>query len=213
VTRRGVRFGVFAKLTLLMGGLAAFSTILALVIQDRTLSADLREAASVRLARAAAAAERMIADHLAGVVQRYVAISTTPEFRANLEAGDRPTLAYHAQSLVERLGASTIAFQSPEGQLEALRTANLALWRRTPAAERSRYGIHAERGPESYELTFRLIAGRRAVAAAPPGFREPAPPADRAPSPAASARGWSDACRAASGATCRLDRRTRPPRQ
>jgi hypothetical protein len=41
----------------------------------------------------------------------------------------------------------------------ALRTANLALWRRTPVEDRSRYGIHAERGPESYELTFRLIAG------------------------------------------------------
>jgi diguanylate cyclase (GGDEF)-like protein len=120
VTRSGVRFGVFAKLTLLMGGLAAVSTILALVIQDRTLSADLREAASVRLARAAGAAQRMIDDHLAGVVQRYVAISATPEFRANLDAGDRPTLTYHAQSLVERLGASTIAFQSPEGELEAL---------------------------------------------------------------------------------------------
>lgn len=42
---------------------------------------------------------------------------------------------------------------------EALRTANLALWRRTPVEDRSRFGIHAERGPESYELTFRLIAG------------------------------------------------------
>ena len=42
---------------------------------------------------------------------------------------------------------------------EALRTANLALWRRTTVEDRSRFGIHAERGPESYELTFRLIAG------------------------------------------------------
>jgi hypothetical protein len=42
---------------------------------------------------------------------------------------------------------------------EALRAANLALWRRTPVEDRSRYGIHAERGPESYELTFRLVAG------------------------------------------------------
>ena len=25
--------------------------------------------------------------------------------------------------------------------------------------DRARYGVHAERGPESYELTFRLIAG------------------------------------------------------
>ena len=42
---------------------------------------------------------------------------------------------------------------------EALRTANLALWRRTPVEDRARLGIHAERGPESYELTFRLLAG------------------------------------------------------
>jgi hypothetical protein len=33
------------------------------------------------------------------------------------------------------------------------------LWRRTPVEQRSRYGIHRERGPESYELTFRLLAG------------------------------------------------------
>jgi hypothetical protein len=42
---------------------------------------------------------------------------------------------------------------------EALRAANLSLWRRTPAEDRSRFGIHSERGPESYELTFRLVAG------------------------------------------------------
>jgi hypothetical protein len=40
-----------------------------------------------------------------------------------------------------------------------LRRANVALWRRTPVAERSRVGLHAERGPESYELLFRLQAG------------------------------------------------------
>jgi hypothetical protein len=42
---------------------------------------------------------------------------------------------------------------------EALRRADLALWARTPATERGRLGHHSERGPESYELTFRLIAG------------------------------------------------------
>ena len=42
---------------------------------------------------------------------------------------------------------------------EALRRANLELWARTPETERGRIGMHAERGPESYELTFRLIAG------------------------------------------------------
>ena len=33
------------------------------------------------------------------------------------------------------------------------------LWARTPEAERGRVGLHAERGPESYDLTFRLLAG------------------------------------------------------
>src|SRR5262249_44927825 len=40
-----------------------------------------------------------------------------------------------------------------------LRDANIALWRRTPAELRQRFGVHAERGPESYELTFRIAAG------------------------------------------------------
>ncbi|MGQ0669773.1 MAG: DinB family protein, partial [Actinomycetota bacterium] len=42
---------------------------------------------------------------------------------------------------------------------EGLRRANLHLWSRTPVEERGRVGIHAERGPESYELLFRMIAG------------------------------------------------------
>ena len=42
---------------------------------------------------------------------------------------------------------------------EPLRRANLALWSRTPVELRNRIGIHRERGPESYGLTFALIAG------------------------------------------------------
>jgi hypothetical protein len=45
----------------------------------------------------------------------------------------------------------------------AMRRANLALWRRTPIADRSRIGMHAERGPESFELLFRLQAGHGRV--------------------------------------------------
>jgi len=43
--------------------------------------------------------------------------------------------------------------------LAALRRANVTLWRRTPAAGRARIGLHAERGPESFELLFRMQAG------------------------------------------------------
>ena len=59
---------------------------------------------------------------------------------------------------------------------EGLRAANLDLWARLPVVERARYGLHRERGPESYEITFRMIAGhdrvhlgqaRRALEAAP----------------------------------------------
>ena len=42
---------------------------------------------------------------------------------------------------------------------EALRLADLDLWARRPIADRRRIGRHRERGPESYEMTFRLAAG------------------------------------------------------
>jgi len=42
---------------------------------------------------------------------------------------------------------------------EPLRAANIALWRSTPEDRRGRVGMHSERGPESYDLTFRLAAG------------------------------------------------------
>ena len=41
----------------------------------------------------------------------------------------------------------------------ALRHANLRLWADSSPEDRARIGIHRERGPESYELTFRLLAG------------------------------------------------------
>jgi DinB family protein len=46
---------------------------------------------------------------------------------------------------------------------ETLRTANLALWRRFGATHGERIGLHSERGPESYDLTFRLAAGHDRV--------------------------------------------------
>jgi DinB superfamily len=46
---------------------------------------------------------------------------------------------------------------------EGLRAANLDLWRRSSPPERARIGLHRERGPESYDLTFRLAAGHDRV--------------------------------------------------
>lgn len=40
-----------------------------------------------------------------------------------------------------------------------LRRSNLALWARTPHDGRDRVGVHGERGRESFELMFRMLAG------------------------------------------------------
>jgi hypothetical protein len=75
-------------------------------------------------------------------------------------AGDRPRLApYDQDRWVDLLPSDDLG---PEEQLElfdVLRRANLALWARSSQAERDRIGLHEERGPESFELSFRLIAG------------------------------------------------------
>ena len=45
------------------------------------------------------------------------------------------------------------------GVFDALRRSNLDLWSRSTDEERARVGMHGERGPESFDLSFRLIAG------------------------------------------------------
>ena len=75
-------------------------------------------------------------------------------------AHDRPELIGYDQELwVSRLHAPVEDADELVAFWQALRTANLRLWERTPEGDRERYGIHAERGPESYRLTFTLIAG------------------------------------------------------
>jgi DinB superfamily len=90
-------------------------------------------------------------------------------------AHDEPPLIGYDQDLwVDRLHHGQ---DDPEALLEtfeALRRANLALWARSSDEEKARVGVHSERGPESYHLTFRMLAGhdrfhldqaRRALAA------------------------------------------------
>jgi len=104
------RIGVAARLALGLCGIAAFATGLALILQARALSADLREAARERLVRSATAAEELIASHLDGLLDRYRAVSGTPELRANVELNHAPTLLYHAERLMQQQGASLLLF-------------------------------------------------------------------------------------------------------
>jgi len=71
-----------------------------------------------------------------------------------------PDIVGYDQALwVSQLGQNQEDPQQLLAVFEALRRWNLDLWARTPESARSRVGIHRERGPESYELTFRLAAG------------------------------------------------------
>ena len=75
-------------------------------------------------------------------------------------AHDEPTLIGYNQDLwVDRLHQDR---EDPDDLLrlfESLRRANLELWARATPAAKARVGLHAERGPESLDLSFRLIAG------------------------------------------------------
>jgi hypothetical protein len=75
-------------------------------------------------------------------------------------AHDEPPLIGYDQDLwVDRLGHGQDDPDELLATFEALRRANLALWARSTEEERKRVGVHSERGPESYELTFTMIAG------------------------------------------------------
>ena len=90
-------------------------------------------------------------------------------------AEDEPDLVGYDQALwVEGLRHRDDDPDELLALFEALRAANLGLWRRSSEAERARIGIHRERGEESFDLLFRLMAGhdrihlaqaRRALAA------------------------------------------------
>jgi hypothetical protein len=76
-------------------------------------------------------------------------------------AHDAPPLIGYDQDLwVDRLRYRTEG--DPHEMLalfDALRKSNLDLWARSSPEERARVGMHSERGPESFDLSFRLIAG------------------------------------------------------
>jgi hypothetical protein len=75
-------------------------------------------------------------------------------------AHDRPALAPFDQDLLaSRLRHNEANADELLEFFQGVRRGNLALWRRLSPEERSRVGIHAERGPESCDLIFHLMAG------------------------------------------------------
>ena len=80
-------------------------------------------------------------------------------YRWVLAQDEPPLIGYDQDLWVDRLHADETDTDGLIDLFEALRLANVTLWQRTPADQRQRLGIHAERGPESYDLAFRMIAG------------------------------------------------------
>jgi len=79
-------------------------------------------------------------------------------------AQDEPDIVPYDQDLwVTELGHREADPDTLLALFDALRAADLELWRRTTPAERARVGIHRERGPESLDLTFRMLAGHDRV--------------------------------------------------
>lgn len=75
-------------------------------------------------------------------------------------AHDRPEITAYDQDLWSRnLRYRQTALPDALAQFEVLRNANLRFFRKLSTDERSRYGIHSERGGESVEYMFRLLAG------------------------------------------------------
>jgi hypothetical protein len=75
-------------------------------------------------------------------------------------AHDEPPLIGYDQDLwVQRLHHQDDDPEALLALLATLREANLDFWNRSTPQERERVGLHSERGPESLDLSFRLIAG------------------------------------------------------
>ena len=86
-------------------------------------------------------------------------IAMSGRYRWILAHDEPPLLGYDQDLWVERLHDDTEPVEDLIETFEALRKANLALWRRSSPQQRARVGIHSERGPESFHLCFRMIAG------------------------------------------------------
>jgi hypothetical protein len=94
---------------------------------------------------------------LAHVADAELVMST--RYRFVLAQDEPPLIGYDQDRWVDRLHGDEGAPEALLDLFEPLRAANLALWASTSTRDRARVGMHAERGPESLDLAFRMIAG------------------------------------------------------
>jgi hypothetical protein len=120
----------------------------------RSLIADAGDRRHVR----PAAREWSVVECLGHAVDAEVV--TSARYRWILAHDQPPLIGYDQDLWADKLHAGR--GEDPEELLmlfEPLREANVALWTRSEEEDRARVGIHAERGPESFDLLFRMLAG------------------------------------------------------
>jgi uncharacterized damage-inducible protein DinB len=86
-------------------------------------------------------------------------VATAARLRWVLAEDEPPLPGYDQERWVERLRHNEDDPAELLALLKVLRRSTLDLWRRSSPEERQRVGLHAERGPESVDLIFRLVAG------------------------------------------------------
>jgi uncharacterized damage-inducible protein DinB len=83
--------------------------------------------------------------------------------RLMLAQDNPPIPGYDQDAWALRLHYADAEPSGALAQFEALRVANLALWRRLNESELARTGLHSERGPESVGYLIKLIAAHDLV--------------------------------------------------
>ena len=128
-------------------------------VQEATLGKleDVLEDAGPDLRRRPAAHEWSVMELLGHLVDAEIVVSG--RYRWVLSQDHPPLLGYDQDLWVERLAHSDDEAGELLPVFAALRVANIRLWQRSSAQARARVAIHAERGPESYDLMFRMLAG------------------------------------------------------
>jgi diguanylate cyclase (GGDEF)-like protein len=112
----GRRFPLAVRLTLILAAVAVLSVAFALTAQDRGIADELRDAAATRLSASSRAADHLVAEALRDLAHRQASVSSTPEFRAHLEIGDRATLERFARELAARMPVSAVMFLDRDGR-------------------------------------------------------------------------------------------------
>jgi hypothetical protein len=125
-------------------------------LTEAALGVVLRDARS-ELRRRPAPAEWSVLELLGHLVDAEIVMSG--RYRWTISQDQPPLLGYDQDQWVARLHHNDDQPDELLSVFTALRAANLQLWGRTSAADRERVAMHAERGPESYGLMFRMLAG------------------------------------------------------